>query len=570
MTKKWFWLLFSLILLLAIFVRVYKLGLIPVSLYWDETAMLVDAKTLAQTGHDMHGRVWYQVIFPSYGDYKLPVYIWLAAISVKLFGVSEWALRLPSVLAGVGTILVGGWLAKQLVKEKVSLKQADLLQLSVMFVLATSVWDILFSRTGFEGHLAQFFLAVSMVPLVSPIKSYWKYVLSAILGAVATYTYFSVRFVWPVVFLLVYLWTQSSVWIEWFRNGECKTRWRQWLKCILWPMMALAIFSLCLYPMFHSPLYEASNQYRLSTSSVLTQDFAVNSNQDRQLAGNTPLDRIVFHRYVLFGQQLAQQLTDHLSPQFLFLSGDANLRHGTGQHGLFLVVFLPFLLIGLLSLFSFQPILWLLLVGWWLTALLPASIPTDTPHALRSLNALVPVSFIIGFGLYRFLWWLSSRSKKILIGIGTLVLFGFTLSFGEFWYYYLHYYQYESAYSWQDSYKQLADVVLTHHHEVRTVWITPFEDRFYLWLLAYGPYTGSEIQALPKVGYQVKEVENVVFDAFDWDKLNTLDHKVMIVETPDAFYSHLESAPYPPIWTQMVSSADGINRFMVAEFEPPL
>lgn len=570
MSKKVYWILFSLILLLAIGIRVYKLGLIPVSLYWDEAAMLVDAKTLSQTGHDMHGRVWYQVIFPSYGDYKLPVYIWLAAISVKLFGVTEWALRFPSVLSGIGTVIVGGWLAKQLVKTKTSALHADLFQLSTMLVIATSVWDILFSRTGFEGHVAQFLLLSSMALVVASRKQRWLLVLSALLGGLATYAYFSVRFVWPFVYGGFYLWTQQALVFEMIRHFSFKKLTRQLFSFFGWPIVSGVIFAICLVPMLRSPLYQQSNQYRLSTSSVLTIDYATQSNQDRQLSGNTTLDRFLFHRYVLFGQKLASNFADHLDPNFLFVQGDANLRHGTGEHGLFLIILLPCLVIGLFALFQFDKALLAAILIWWLAALLPASVPTDTPHALRSLNALVPISLLIAFGLARLLLWFKAQRRWFVI-TGFLVMGSCVgLSFGEFWYYYLHYYQYESAYSWQDSYKQLADVVLTHHHEVRTVWITPFENRFYLWLLVYGPYSGQQIQALPKIGYQVKEIDNIVFEAYDWDKMETLDHKVMIVETPDSLYAHLEKSPLPPISIQAVRSADGVIRFLVAIFEPKL
>ena len=65
MTNKRFWIIFSIIILVAVFLRFYQLGEIPVSLYWDEVAMLVDAKSVAATGMDMHGRAWYQVMYPS-------------------------------------------------------------------------------------------------------------------------------------------------------------------------------------------------------------------------------------------------------------------------------------------------------------------------------------------------------------------------------------------------------------------------------------------------------------------------------------------------------------------------
>ena len=102
------WSIFALIFIvgLAAFLRLYALGSIPNGLYIDEVAIGVDALSLAKTGHDMHGGHWFTTVFPSYGDYKLPVYIWLAAISVRLFGATDFAVRLPSAIAGIGTVML--------------------------------------------------------------------------------------------------------------------------------------------------------------------------------------------------------------------------------------------------------------------------------------------------------------------------------------------------------------------------------------------------------------------------------------------------------------------------------
>ncbi|KKT97629.1 MAG: hypothetical protein UX00_C0008G0003 [Microgenomates group bacterium GW2011_GWB1_45_17] len=81
------------ILLIAAVLRLYKLGSIPVSMYIDEIAIGVDAKSIAQTGRDMHGHSWLTPMFLSYGDYKLPVYIWIAT-----------GVRGPPALSSCGSI----------------------------------------------------------------------------------------------------------------------------------------------------------------------------------------------------------------------------------------------------------------------------------------------------------------------------------------------------------------------------------------------------------------------------------------------------------------------------------
>ena len=157
--SKWWWL----VLLLAAILRFYQLGQIPVSLYWDEAAMLADAKYLASEGRDTHGGGWGQAIFPSYGDYKMPVYIWLASASVKLFGVSAWSFRLPNALASLGTIIIASWLVKELIDgdrsqiNRRSLSNGEFnsnqIAVAVALVLTFNPWSMMFGRTGFEAHL---------------------------------------------------------------------------------------------------------------------------------------------------------------------------------------------------------------------------------------------------------------------------------------------------------------------------------------------------------------------------------------------------------------------------------
>jgi len=59
------WVGWVLVLILGFSLRFWRLGLVPVGTYWDETAIWLDAKTLASTGHDIHGNTIFQAIFPS-------------------------------------------------------------------------------------------------------------------------------------------------------------------------------------------------------------------------------------------------------------------------------------------------------------------------------------------------------------------------------------------------------------------------------------------------------------------------------------------------------------------------
>ena len=176
-------LLFSLSLL-GLVARFWQFGTIPVSLYWDETAIGLDARSLLTTGKDLNGKFWPQPIFISYGDYKAPVYIWLVTLLGKILPVSELTVRLPSLLASLGIAwLLFKWLGSFV---------------AISFLIMP--WSIHFSRIGFESHLSLFWL-VLMTYLMIKKRVFWAS-LAVIFGI---YTYFSLRFLAPSLFIITFL-----------------------------------------------------------------------------------------------------------------------------------------------------------------------------------------------------------------------------------------------------------------------------------------------------------------------------------------------------------------------------
>lgn len=522
-----YWLALVGVLLLAVGLRFFKLGQVPVSLYWDEVAILVDAKTVAATGLDMHGHHWLQSLFVSYGDYKLPVYIWLASLAVKLVGVSEWAVRLPSALAGVGTVLLAGALTNELFEDK---KNKRWLSVATMLVVAISPWSVMFSRTGFEGHLAQLWLGISIYLLLVARKKKILGYLSPLFGTLATYTYFSVRFVWPVVFL-------ATSWLL-FRKKP-------------WKMVIFGVvfFSLSLLPMMRSPFYGASNLFRYNTTSILNDKANIElSNQYRQIAGNSLFNKAIYHRDLILGRELMANYGDFLSLDYLFVSGDPNLRHGTGQHGLFLFAFLPCLLLGLYTAFKKHSATAWLLVIWWLIALLPAAVPTDTPHALRSLNSLLPIASLIGLGVYE-LWMNKHKLVRVIF------ILWLSFNFAQFVHFYFIEYPTISAYEWQANYKELAEVIDEQRPQVSDIYIQVFDDRFYLWLFAYGSYSAEEIQQFEKNNYRITALPHIYFEQFHWTKLDSLDRKILVVGESKELAKHLADYEVKTTWDGQIGAS---------------
>src|SRR5947207_1451338 len=96
--------LLIIIFVIAFALRFYRLGEIPNGLYQDETAIGYNAYSIDKTGRDEHA-VAYPIYFKSFGDYKLPVYVYATVVSEKLFGVNAFAVRFPSAFFGFLSVI---------------------------------------------------------------------------------------------------------------------------------------------------------------------------------------------------------------------------------------------------------------------------------------------------------------------------------------------------------------------------------------------------------------------------------------------------------------------------------
>ncbi|MBX9853301.1 MAG: glycosyltransferase family 39 protein [Cytophagaceae bacterium] len=68
---------------------------------WDEANFAESAREMIVTGDYFHVQIAYDIFWE-----KPPLFIWLQAISMHLFGINEFAARFPNAVAGIVTLLV--------------------------------------------------------------------------------------------------------------------------------------------------------------------------------------------------------------------------------------------------------------------------------------------------------------------------------------------------------------------------------------------------------------------------------------------------------------------------------
>lgn len=106
-------LILILITLLGAALRLYHLGNTPNSLNWDEVSWGYNAYSILKTGQDEYGNK-FPLSFRAFNDFKQPVYVYSATVPIKIFGLTPFAVRLPSAIFGILTIPAIFYLARHI------------------------------------------------------------------------------------------------------------------------------------------------------------------------------------------------------------------------------------------------------------------------------------------------------------------------------------------------------------------------------------------------------------------------------------------------------------------------
>lgn len=470
---------FCVLLLLASVTRLYRLDSVPPSPYWEEVALGYDAYSIAKTGKDHHGNSYPVIAFPSYGDYKPSGYFYAIVPFVHILGLNLWSIRLPSAIAGIGSVVLLFFISKKLTTKKIAF--------IVMALSAISPWNLQFSRAGFEVNLAVFFCLLGTYLVLKSITHYWYLPLAAVAFVIAMYTYHAARVFAPVVGGLEGV-ALLAFWLS--RNKKDYTKW-------LLPVVTALFSAVLLILPFVFQIHNEAVSSRFSQTSIFTDSVPIlKSNNQIAAHGGTRVAKIVYHRYWYFLYEIAANMLSFVSPEFLFWKGDGNLRHSVTKYGLLYPFEAIGIIIAILSIFFVenkekhsQRTIIVISLLWVLCATIAPSLVTPTPHALRFLFASPALTLLTGIGISRLLLILPKRFAHI----GSLVVaMIFIYSFSQYIQWYYTFYPIKSARDWQYGYKQLYETLEKNKKTDEQVFVTREQGRpsmFYLYYTGYDPKT---------------------------------------------------------------------------------
>lgn len=463
---------------LAFFLRFYRLGEVPAGLYQDETAIGYNAYSLIKTGRDEYGKKL-PLYFKSFGDYKLPVYIYATVPSVKLFGLTPFAVRFPSALFGFLTVVAFYFFLKEIAKdERVSLVTS--------FLLAINPWHLHYSRATFEVSISLFLFVLGSLFLHRYFNRSQRgsFLLGTVCFILALYSYNLTRLLAPFLFIIC---------VYFFRKNNKQLKQKESVLVYLLGFLLLTPFFKTLFG--GGGLGSASGTLIFSSAAITAPLLELRS----YLAGIPQFFvKIFFNTTLLTLWQYVQNIASYVSVNFLFLTGSTHGNHGIGNVGQLYLFELPLVVIGIFESLQKTNRKSFFLV-WAAGVILVASLTREAPHATRSFFLLVPLELFSAIGLLKILdvikHFKKSFTRRLLfISLGVLVVFNLV-------YYFTSYYvRFPVLYakSWRLEDKELSLFIQQNQNKYDTIVFDESAGFIYSSFLFYTAYPPSEFQKTVK------------------------------------------------------------------------
>lgn len=508
MRRDKFVILALLVSLLGLLPRLWDLGEIPPSLHWDEAAWGYNGYSILKTGRDEYGQA-FPFILKSFGDFKPAFYVYLVALSEAIWGLSEFAVRLPSALFGSLSIFLIFLVVRDLF---VSFRQREIVALLASFVLATSPWHYHYSHGAWEVNIFITFLLLGIwLFLKAERKNQRFFYFSTLSFGTCFFIYQGGKMLVPLVVL--------GLLICFWRKIVKASR-----KTVIFSASILVVLAL---PIFFS-IFFAGAGGRLKVMSLFSYPRSIKEAEKiAQEAGTTPqsIEFRVFHGpFSYYARGFLGRYLNHFSGRFLFFEGDwSNHRHSVPNAGVLNHSAILFLPLGAYFLIN-QKIKNQALAWYWLMiAPLPAALTRDVVQATRSLFLVFPLAILTAFGIYFAFQFL--KKLPVIFRWSTLFLLVLVWLFSFVFYLDQFFVHAPIAYSedWLYGYKQVVNFVKDKTDDYDQIVFTQKYGQPYIYYLFYTKYDPAKYQEQAgliespegDVG-RVEKIDNLSFRNIYW------------------------------------------------------
>jgi 4-amino-4-deoxy-L-arabinose transferase-like glycosyltransferase len=504
--KKLTIIVLTLIVSLAAFLRFYKLDQVPPSLNWDEIAAGYNAYTIANWGADEYGNK-FPIVFKSFGDDKHPVHIYLTAVVVKIFGLSDYSTRASSAFMGVLGVVAIYFLAKKLLKSEI----AGLF--SALF-LAVSPYHLQFSRGLWEANFAlDFFLAGLAAFYFGLDKKNWLLTLSFVFFGLSFFSYHSALVVVPPMVFLICLTNIKKLILS--------------KKFFVAGLLVTIVFGALVIKEPKILGFARIKQTQFSREDV--QATSIYKKTGIPLFGTAQMALGNYRKYFTYS--------------YLFKTGDIGPRQSVKIIGEFYKIDLLLGALGLIALLltrNWQA--FIIIFSWLALSPIPGALSSSDPSANRGIFMIGPVILLSAGGAS---WILKIIKRKYLqVVAGVLIVVFLAYETGNYLRYYYISYSKNDAIEWQYGMKQIVDYLKRNPDYVK-VYMDKIRQQPYIFFLYYFKIPLPDLLKTVKYDESESKSYNTVlsFNKYQFGGWNIIDsypsYKILYVITP-SYYGGLK------------------------------
>ncbi len=504
------------ILLLAITLRIYKLGLVPISLHGDELGVGYNAYLLLTQGVDEYGKSW-----PMAFRADIPPLNFYATIPfIAILGKSELAIRLPNVIYGVLVVFIT-FLSTRKLFPKINAK-FPVAELSALLI-ALSPWHIQASRIAYEPNLGLLLQLGGTYLFLQGNKKpqFWR--LSAILLGLSLYAYHGPRLTTPLLVLFLVWWQRKNL-----------------KKNVTYAIQSLLIFILAGLPILGLILSRPLTENRLAGINIFIRSETLQANWQESNYDRSNLGRLLFHHPLLiYGLTFLRQYFNYVNFDNLFFDSVQLRYFYVRNSGLLYLWELPFLLTGLYQLLIDKKIFSRLVLFWLVIAPLPGALTLGPPNVGRSFMLLPMLQVTTAIGVGKIIISLKEKSDSY-FNLIKILIFGALLFNVCF---FLHQYFVHStqlfARQWGYGLKEAVETVLPYEKTVNQIVFSQSDQTLksaYIYVLFYGNKDYGWLNSVSKqrhsfIGYQ--SFGPYQFRVIDWELDKALPNSIFVGTSDD-------------------------------------
>lgn len=508
--------------------RVYQLGTIPWALNRDEASIGYNAYSILDTGRDEHGVSW-PINVESFGDWKLPVYMYFSMPLIATFGLQAWVVRLPSALAGIALIPAAFYFV---LAFKTSKKGYRLEYIGVVssWLIAISPWSLRLSRVAYEANVA-LLLAVVGISLI--IRTLYKkqtslLLLGLLLSFSTVLTYHAYQVFTPLLLITLVVYFRTEV-IDFIKKQKL---------ALMGTMVLLFLFAFLLI----SGNTSKANGTKFSGLSIFSEETYHTRlfNKRMSFPDQTSIAaKIYANSGTMVAENIARNVASLTSLDFLFINGGTHGSHdiaGIGNlywiTGFFVVTALV-LCIQRTHILQRERTIITILVCWLGAAAIAPLITIEPAHSIRFSSALFAFEVLAAVGIVTSISLLKNRYYQISIALVVILLYLFAIvqTIGT----YFVIYPQRDLKNWRWYNQQLSLDLLQLKNRYKKIYMPQVDSSPYIFLLFDWSYTPSSLSEnityypTDSGGFtHASRLENIYFEPVNWSDFVTSPDPILV------------------------------------------